>query len=179
MAKCFLEAWGTKDKQPHIFRTTVVFRHCLRRRQGQQIILFGKQCGFLALVPQASKKLLTKKQFRDPSENQEPMTSPSPPLCMMMLSCGPCISGETSTPTPLMHRGLFWTCFGSVCCRNPMRMGQNPAPDCPGSLGSIHHNFRAEIGPKRVQSRPLLIKGVPGKGVPVQVVSPPGQGGGG
>ncbi len=52
----FLKAWGTKAKQPDIFRKILVFWPCRLRRQGRKTILFLKMCGFMALVPRASKK---------------------------------------------------------------------------------------------------------------------------
>ena len=54
----FLEAWGTKAKKPHFMKDILVYWPCRLRRQGQKNSMFLKQCGFLALVPQASKKPL-------------------------------------------------------------------------------------------------------------------------
>ncbi len=61
LAKCFLEAWGTKAERPQIFQKQMLFKPRRRRRQGQQTIPFLKMCGFLSLVPQASKKPLGQK----------------------------------------------------------------------------------------------------------------------
>ena len=58
LAKCFLKAWGTKAKQPHMFRKRMVFGLCRLRRQGQKTIRALNNCVFLAWVPQASKKPL-------------------------------------------------------------------------------------------------------------------------
>ena len=54
----FLEAWCTKAKKRHFFKNIMVYWPCRLRRQGHQTSIFLNKCGFLALVPQASKKPL-------------------------------------------------------------------------------------------------------------------------
>ncbi len=61
LSKCFLEAWGTKARQPHFPRQMLVFWPGCLRRHGQKTTMFRKRCRFLALTPQASKNLLAKK----------------------------------------------------------------------------------------------------------------------
>ncbi len=65
LAKSFWRP-GYQGRKPHIFKKRVVCLPCLRRRQGQTTTCFWEMCGFWALVPQASKKHLTKKPLRDP-----------------------------------------------------------------------------------------------------------------
>ncbi len=57
----FFGGLGYQGQTPHMFRKRVVFWPCRRRLQGQHTILFMNMCGFLALVPQASKNNLTNK----------------------------------------------------------------------------------------------------------------------
>ncbi len=57
----FLEARGTKVKEPHMLQEQVVFLavfvwSCRLRRRGQTTIIFLEMCGFLALILQASPK---------------------------------------------------------------------------------------------------------------------------
>ncbi len=59
--RCFLDAWGTKAKKPHLFRKILLVWPCSLRRQGKKTMIFYKKCGFLAWVPQASKKTLGQK----------------------------------------------------------------------------------------------------------------------
>ncbi len=56
-----------KANKPHLFKNIMVFFWaCRRRRQGQKTNMFLTMCGFLALVPQASKNHWVKKTLRDP-----------------------------------------------------------------------------------------------------------------
>jgi hypothetical protein len=55
----FGDAWGTKAQKPRLFRKMLVVWPCRLRRQGQQTNIFLNNCGFLALVLQASKKTLS------------------------------------------------------------------------------------------------------------------------
>ncbi len=63
LAKCFLRAWGTKAKTPHISRNELFLLPCRRRRARLTNHYFLAHVWLLALVHQASNKPL-----RDPFE---------------------------------------------------------------------------------------------------------------
>ncbi len=71
LAKWFLEAWATKAKQPHMSKNRMVFWPCRRRWQGQQTTCFWNICGFLAIVPQASKNSWPTNHFGIPLTNRK------------------------------------------------------------------------------------------------------------
>ncbi len=52
-----------------MFKKITVFRSCRLRRQGQTNTLFWKICGFVALVPLASKQTLGKQTMPDRTSN--------------------------------------------------------------------------------------------------------------
>ena len=71
------------------------------------------------------------------------------------------VGGGTITPlpaTPFTSRGRFWTSFGSVWARNPLRMGQKPFSHGPGRrpgpFGTVFVGpFAKSFGPKPVPNR--------------------------
>ncbi len=131
LAKCFLEAWGTKATKPHMFRNMLVFCPCRLRRPGQKTILFWNMCGFLALVPQASPKTTwPRNHFGIP----------------LMYGCAVCL-GQVSSPDvqPTLPARAFsriagWADLGEYNMINPapvfwLIFGPSGPTAGPGSLG--------------------------------------------
>ncbi len=79
----FLEAWGTKAKQPHMFNKILVCVPCRRKRQGKTNIIFLKMCGCLALVPMTSNGKIRHENLRSgplggSSRNRPQLPPPDP-----------------------------------------------------------------------------------------------------